>query len=143
MIATGLINMTMPVIRYAVGDAIELNPPRGNGAKIITQVEGRVDDVIYTRDGTPVGRLDPVFKGAGAINAAQVIQGESGDIEIRLVPGKGYRDVDGENLVNEFRKRVGQNIDIRLDLCEAIEKQANGKFRAVISHFRPDGEHIR
>ena len=51
-----------------------------------------MDDVLYTRDGRRVGRLDPVFKDRVAIREAQVIQDALDVVRVRYVPADGCSD---------------------------------------------------
>lgn len=135
LVVTGLVNFSMPVVRYVIGDNVELGAYNNNGFMRLLDVQGRKDDVIYMRDGTPVGRLDPIFKGGTGIKAAQIYQSESGDIFLRLVPDSTYTNEVGTDLKKELEKRVGMNISIAIELMNSIEKGSNGKFRSVISEF--------
>ena len=136
LVATGFINFSMPVIRYLVGDRIVLAEPDDAGCQQLSHVEGRIDDVIYTLDGTPVGRLDPIFKGGSGIQCAQIFQADNGKIELRLVPDSTYSSSHGNALKAELIKRVGMNMQIDIIICKKIEKESNGKIKPVISHYK-------
>ncbi len=138
LIATGFINYSMPVIRYAIGDSINLAVRDANGLQILASVKGRTDDLIYTLSGTPVGRLDPIFKGGNGIKYAQIIQSENGDVLLKLVPDVGFKASHGESLREELIKRLGRETPVNIELVEAINKSRNGKFRPVISYFKKD-----
>lgn len=136
LVATGFINFSMPVIRYLVGDRIVLAEPDDAGRQQLAYVQGRIDDVIYTNDGTPIGRLDPIFKGGSGIQCAQIYQANNGNIELRLVPDTTYSSNHGEALKAELIKRVGADMQIDIIMCEKIEKEKNGKIKPVISHYK-------
>jgi phenylacetate-CoA ligase len=133
LIATGFINYSMPVIRYVIGDRIILSESDAFGRQGLESVRGRTDDLVYTRDGTPIGRLDPIFKGGSGIKYAQIFQAENCDIELRLVPDDSYSSSHGESLKTELIKRVGKDININIVVTDRIQKEKNGKFRPVIS----------
>jgi phenylacetate-CoA ligase len=137
LIATGLINKTMPVIRYVVGDQISLSERDTRGRVPINNLIGRIDDVIYSTTGAPVGRLDPIFKGGSGIKYAQIYQDEKGLVELRIVPDSTYKDLNGENLLYELKKRVGDDTPTKLVILNSLDKGKNGKFRPVISQYRP------
>ena len=66
-VATGLINTDMPLIRYMLGDFVDFRNSTlpcecGRTLPILGPVDGRSDDVLYTKDGRRIGRLDPNFK---------------------------------------------------------------------------------
>lgn len=138
LVATGFINFSMPVIRYLVGDRIVLAEPDDAGRQQLSYVQGRIDDVIYTLDGTPVGRLDPIFKGGAGIQCAQIIQSEHGDVLLKLVPDADYNNSHGESLCAELVKRLGRETPVSIQLVDSIGKSSNGKFKPVISYFKKD-----
>jgi phenylacetate-CoA ligase len=142
LIATGLLNPDMPLIRYRVGDRVTLDPAAepcacGRGLPRLQSVEGRSDDVLYTRDGRPVGRLDPVFKAAGSIVEAQIVQEAVDRIRLRLVPTPAFRAAHGRALVDEIRRRMGA-VEVVVEEVAEIPRSANGKFRAVVSQLPAD-----
>ncbi len=142
LVVTGLINNVMPLIRYEVGDRVVLSSPEsicdcGRSFSMIKEVEGRLDDTVFTKDGTPVGRLDPIFKGGGGVQEAQIVQNESGDISIFVVPNEQYNKQKERWLRDQLVKRVGSDLGIKIVEVEKLSKESNGKFKSVVSNFNP------
>lgn len=142
LLATGLVNFSMPLIRYEVGDRVTLSSTSSNCScgrpfPSVLGVEGRLDDVIYRRDGTPVGRLDPVFKGGSGIVSAKIEQDHIGNVRLLIVPTESFGSEERVWLSNELKKRLGEDIEITIDLVDELQKEINGKFKAVISKFKP------
>jgi len=140
-ICTGLLNADMPLIRYEVGDHGALAPEGddsscacGRTLPVLQKVEGRLDDVILTRDGRRVGRLDPVFKSNLPIREAQIIQESLDSLRVRFVPTPEYTPQDGTIIGQRLQDRVG-DMEIVLEPVERIPRSANGKFRAVICNL--------
>jgi len=136
IVCTGLLNMSMPLIRYDVGDRGFLSKqttcPCGRSLPILGGIEGRKDDVLFTSDGRRIGRLDPVFKADLPIREAQIIQESLVHVVVRYVSAPGCTLTDLDNLVNRLHQRLGE-MNIELEEVEQIPRSSNGKFRAVIS----------
>ncbi len=134
LICTGLINVDMPLIRYRVGDRGKLSTEMcqcGRTLPLIEKIEGRSDDVLYTRDGRRVGRLDPIFKSGLPIREAQIIQESLDEIRLVYVPDENFQ----KNLLTELsdliRERLG-DVSINFEQVAKIPRTSRGKFRAVI-----------
>jgi phenylacetate-CoA ligase len=137
LICTGLLNPDMPLIRYEVGDRVSIagdepNCLCGRCLPILNSVEGRQDDVLLTREGRRIGRLDPIFKTDLPIREAQIIQEDYDRFCVKYVPSPGFTPQDGAILVSRLKDRVGE-VQVSMEEVGAIPRQANGKFRAVIS----------
>jgi phenylacetate-CoA ligase len=139
LICTGLLNSDMPLIRYCVGDRGAL--PTKNGfcecgrtLPMITSIDGRCDDMLYTFDGRSVGRLDPVFKGRLPIREAQIIQEALDLVRVRFIPAPGYSAAGGQSVIDRLRERLGP-IEVILEQVDYIPRTSNGKFRAVICNL--------
>jgi hypothetical protein len=52
---------------------------------------------------------------------------------VLLVPRPGWSKASERRLMKEFRARLGDVIDVRLEMVSAIPREPNGKFRAVKS----------
>ena len=137
IICTGLLNADMPLIRYEVGDRGARAPVDracacGRTLPLLSHIEGRTDDVLITRDGRRIGRLDPVFKSNLAIREAQIIQESLDAVRIKVVPATGYSDQVARALADSLRDRMG-DVDVTVDVVDSIARTANGKFRAVVN----------
>jgi phenylacetate-CoA ligase len=140
IVATGLLNPDMPLVRYRVGDRVVLAEgndacPCGRTLPVLQSVEGRGDDVLVTPDGRRVGRLDPVFKGDLALWEAQIVQEAPDRLRVRYVPAPGFSEESANTLTRRLRDRMGP-VAVVLEEVPSIERGANGKFRAVVSLLR-------
>ncbi len=142
LVATGLLNRAMPLVRYRVGDRVA-GPVHweacscGRGLPTLPQVEGRDDDVVVTPDGRRIGRLDPVFKADLPLVEAQIVQEAPDRLRLRVVPARPLTDTDRQVLVRRVRDHVGE-MDVVVDELDRIERDAAGKFRAVVSEVDLD-----
>lgn len=141
-VCTGLLNADMLLIRYRVGDRGILASDDeqcgcGRSLPLLTSVEGRVDDVLYTADGRAVGRLDPVFKSHLPIREAQIIQESLQRVRVRYVPTAEYTPEAGRSIVERLQARMGA-IEVVLEQVEELPRTSNGKFRAVICNLTPE-----
>ena len=135
LLATGLLNPDMPLIRYRLGDFVTLGRGAcscGRTLPLLDSVEGRTDDLLVTPDGRLIGRLDPVFKGDMPIQEAQIIQQEAAELLVRYVPAPGFSARTRDAIVREIQARMG-SVRVQFEELDRIPRGANGKFRAVIS----------
>lgn len=149
LICTGLLNSDMPLIRYRVGDRGILSDRGcacGKGLPVIEKIEGRNDDVLFTKDGRAVGRMDPVFKGDLGIEEAQIIQNSLSEILVKYVRGSEF----GPRQADALKARIGERLgamQIRLEEVTAIPRTPRGKFKAVVCNLpaglRGELEHDR
>jgi len=135
-VCTSLINTDMPLVRYRVGDRGTAEDPTrscrcGRTLPMLREIEGRCDDVLYTRDGRGVGRLDPVFKGGLPLREAQIVQEALEMVRVRYVPALGFGSAHESVLVERLQSRLGP-IRVVFEEVQAIPRTRNGKFRAVI-----------
>lgn len=142
MLVTGFVNKDMPLIRYDVGDRVVLDSMYekcvcGRAFPKISEIQGRVDDVLYNSNGMPIGRLDPVFKGRDEIKKAKIVQDSRGGITIYIESTIKFSSNHKEQIIKELKKRVGVDQEIDVQLVESIEKDRNGKFKAVESNYKP------
>ena len=142
LLCTGLLNADMPLIRYRVGDRVSLAKADeacscGRTLPILTAIEGRIDDVLYTSDGRRVGRLDPVFKTNLPIREAQIIQETLDRVRVCYVPSGQFTHEAARSITDQLSARLGT---VRVDFEEVNEvpRTANGKFRAVVCNLAPE-----
>jgi phenylacetate-CoA ligase len=135
LICTGLLNPDMPLIRYRAGDRgrpAEDQPPCSCGRTLpaFGSVEGRLSDVLVTRDGRRVFWLNPVFYGL-PIRESQIVQERLDRVRIRLVAGPEYGAATARVISDRLQERMGA-IDVVIEPVAVIPRTANGKLRAVV-----------
>jgi phenylacetate-CoA ligase len=140
LVATGLLNDAMPLVRYELGDRVALGHtdlpcPCGRLLPRLASVEGRADDVLLTRDGRRVGRLDPVFKADLPVREAQIIQEQLDHLRVRIVPAAGFGERHALQIRERLLQRMGAGIHVSVDVVDRIDRDAAGKFRAVVSRL--------
>lgn len=135
IVATGLINEGMPLIRYRVGDyaawAVEQRCDCGWETPIIEKLEGRVDDYLVTADGRKIGRLSTAMKRSPSIHSAQIVQDRPGHAYLLVRPGNRYRHEDAYPVRDDILERIGK---FELEILEVpeIPKTPTGKVKLVV-----------
>jgi putative adenylate-forming enzyme len=151
LLLTNLFNFTQPLIRYEVSDMITMSTepcPCGRPFRLIAEVEGRSDDIIYLQ--TPQGGSVPVhpihFRSPmGAfqeIKEYRVLHEDDG-INISIVLREG---ASGEEVANKLRADLRKKIEsvgakcpeIRIQFVDRIERDPSlmGKLKLVKSNVR-------
>jgi len=136
LLVTGLGNDATPLFRYRIGDVGTRSKrpcPCGRPGDVFLHVDGRVEDYVLTPDGRLVGRLDHIFKQQLDVAEAQIFQEHEYAVQVLIVPRGTYSNASARNLMREIRARLGDEIEINLELVDRIPREANGKFRAVKS----------
>ncbi len=141
LVATGLLNRDMPLVRYEIGDRGALPArdepcPCGRALPVLASLEGRLDDDVITPDGRRVGRLDPVFKADLPLREAQIVQVDRERVILRVVPAPGYGPAVAGDLTARLRQRLGAGMAIEVEEVERLPRTAAGKLRAVVSLTR-------
>jgi phenylacetate-CoA ligase len=135
IVATGLLNDAMPLIRYRLGDyAAWAENQRcccGNAQPIIDHLEGRLDDYLLVRDGRKVGRLSTALKRSPTIHSAQILQDGADHAYLLVRPGASYERRHALAVRDDLLEKIGRfNFDV-VEVPE-IPKTARGKTALVV-----------
>ncbi len=138
IVATGLYNYGMPLIRYQTNDITSLKNERcscGREFPLMEDVTTKAEDIITTKDGRFISSsiLTHPFKPMHNVAESQIIQEDLENIRIKIVKLPAYKDEDTRYLLTEFKKRVGDDMKIEIEFVESIPRTKAGKFRWVIS----------
>lgn len=141
VIVTSFCNYKVPLIRYRIGDYVEL-PEKpiqcqcGRKMPIVKNILGREDDIIVTPDGRLIGIMSHhILRDARNIKKAQIIQHSQRHFEIKIVKSEGYSKMDEKFIKENFYACVGKNIEIVFNYVDEIPLGSSGKFRSVIRLF--------
>ena len=136
LVCTGLLNSDMPLIRYRVGDRGRLVEssevcPCGRTLPVLGSVEGRIGDVLYTKDGRRVSRFGAVFNGNLGLREAQIVQETLDCVRVNFVPTPAFNSDHERVIVQRLKERMG-NVEVVMHPMTEIPRGPSGKFRIVI-----------
>ncbi|HKA36415.1 MAG TPA: hypothetical protein VKH43_06310 [Thermoanaerobaculia bacterium] len=135
LIATGLLNEDMPLIRYDTGDRATLSesPCRcGRRLPVLERVEGRSQDLVVTRDGRRIWYWSPVFYGLPVVQG-QIFQESLDSIRARVVTSGPFGEPEKQQLVYRIRLRLGVAAQVSVETVPELPRTAGGRVRPVIS----------
>lgn len=141
IVCTGFANPAFPFIRYDTGDiGIWADPAAacacGRKSPVLLSIEGRVDDYVVTPEGNRIMRFDYIFKDAGNVRESQVVQEQPGEIMVKIVRRPSYNIRDEQSICNEIHNWISPRLGVRFQYVSQIERESNGKFKAVKSLMR-------
>ena len=145
IVITDLMNFSMPLIRYEVGDvgswADDQKCPCSRGLPMLGDVQGRTTDFLVLDDGRSISgpALTLVVADMEDVRQVQFVQKGPAQVTLRVVPGRAY----GAATVEELRRRLGLYLNARtmldIEAVESIQSEASGKYRFVINESAESG----
>jgi phenylacetate-CoA ligase len=141
ILCTGFASKEFPFIRYEVGDTAVWGGgsgacPCGRSSRVLSHIEGRNDDCVVTPEGARIMRFDYILKDAVRVKEAQVVQRCLGEVVLRVVRRTAYCQKDEDTIRREFGQWISAAMKLNFEYVDEIERERNGKFRAVVSHLR-------
>jgi len=149
IVLTNLHNYAMPFIRYDIGDiGVASDAPCGcgRGLPMLSEIKGRVTDLIATTDGKtiPGAAMSHVIKDLSHVEQFQMVQERLDRITVRLVMGAEctaqYLDDVAKNIEGRYRQILGEDMGVSVQYVAEIPLTRDGKRRIVISNIVPDSQ---
>ena len=141
IVVTHLATRDFPFVRYRTGDIGTLAGSEdaacacGRGLPVLKEVHGRSTDFIVARDGTVMHGLALIYvvRDLPGVEGFRIEQ-ESTDLTcVKVVAGAGY-PADGDARIREgMQRRLGKDVEIRVDHVMQISAEGSGKYRYVVS----------
>jgi phenylacetate-CoA ligase len=145
VIGTSLYNFAMPLIRYDVGDEVELPVddricPCGRTLPLVAAIRGRCQDIIVTPGGNYVTALFIVPEMIAGTRFVQFIQTAEQRLEVRVVPDTQFSEDTARQLGSHTRRLVGAGLKVEVRTVEETDliRDKSGKVRSVIGHAWSD-----
>jgi phenylacetate-CoA ligase len=141
IVGTTLWNEAMPLVRYRTGDLLRLPWNYGEtereqiayGLSAFEGVIGRDQEVLYAPDRMRVlTGIDHIQREVEHIVRIQVVQDALDQVLIRVVPARGFNEVDAKRLERNARNKIPRSIDVRIEVTETLERTQQGKTPFVI-----------
>ena len=137
LIATNLLNMAFPLLRYDYGDAGELdnNCPDYNG-QVLHKIYGRVSDVLRLDNGHVLTSPGFTILMRNFDVKAYDIQKLSGSlVRMQVVVGENWTKADEKKLIKEMERFCGEGCAFSLEYVEKFEPLKNGKRRYFMNNL--------
>lgn len=143
-VMTGLCSEAQPFIRYRTGDMVRMSPEAdrdGRGLHVIAEVMGRQTDFLVRSDGTIMHALAGIYvlRAVDGVGEFKLIQHTRHDLEVLVVPNLRWQADMVQAIEAGLKRRLGDDVGIRVRLLDTIPPEASGKHRYVVSHVRLDG----
>lgn len=140
-VITGLTSAAQAFIRYRTGDVVTLSTrtdPGGRGLHVLESVTGRQTDFVVAADGTIMHALAMIYvlRAVDGVERFKCIQHTPRHMQVLVVPGAYWTAASAAEITRGLRARLGEEVDVALDLVDDIAPEASGKHRYVVSHVR-------
>jgi phenylacetate-CoA ligase len=136
VVITDLHNHAMPFVRYVNGDAATMGTgcKCGRSLRVLRHVDGRTCDTLHDPSGAPIPGMFVIGLFArpdDLVRQFQVVQGPTGEVTLRVVPGREWSDAKFATLERRFRDQV-RGAPVMVELCDAIRPGPSGKMRPIV-----------
>lgn len=139
IIATGLTNFGMPLIRYEAGDLgfpVGDKCKCGRGLPLMKLASGRKRDFAVSKNGSliPIAMMD-VRNATENIRQFQFVQERRGSLFLNIVKKDSFSDKDLNKIKMRLNKQFGGNMDVAIRFTDAIQR-TNSKTLMFIQKMR-------
>lgn len=143
IVATGLNNFAMPLIRYRTTDLAIFSNSKcecGRNYSLLKGVEGRLQEFIVAKDGSMIP-LGPAIFGIhdaewAKVKQIQFLQDTPGELEIRVVKAPFYSDTEIESYILKlFKARLEGRCKLNVKFVDHIPLTKSGKYRFLIQRL--------
>ena len=138
IVVTNLVNRGTVLLNYRLGDLARLGPPGcpcGRTSPLLTDLEGRLADVLYLPNGEFVHPISVrvLVKGISGLVRFQFVQHERDRFELRLatVDQEGFDR--GAERVRADLERLFPGCRVELTRCEALGPEPGRKFKPFVA----------
>ena len=139
IVVTHMATRDFPFVRYRTGDIAVADGRAcacGRGLPLLREIQGRATDFVAAADGTVMHGLALIYvlREQVGIQAFKVTQQTRHLTEVQLVTDPHF-DVGTIARIEEgFRKRLGAEVTVQVDIVGQIPPERSGKHRYIVSH---------
>lgn len=129
----------MPFIRYRTGDVAQPGDGICRCGRVFStmkHIRGRTTDFIVTPDGRWQHALSLIYivRDIEGVDQFKIIQEKLDHVRVLLkVHEELFPEGGGARIVDGIRKRMGDSVKVSVEIVPAIERDASGKYRYVVS----------
>lgn len=139
IVVTHLATWDFPFVRYRTGDVGVLDDKVcacGRGLPLLRDLQGRTTDFVVAADGTVMHGLALIYivRDLPGIAAFKVTQHSRERTQVELVREAGFDPGCAARIVEGFRRRLGPEVQVQVDVVDRIAPEKSGKYRYIVSH---------
>ena len=130
IVATGLHNKAFPLLRYDTLDyaiASDKTCTCGRTLPLIEHLTGRINEFILTSNGKWVSGPHFPIQVANDIKKSQLIQENKNLVHIFIVPMEKYNSENDKRLIQKYKEKLGQDIEIKIFHVDEVPYPNPGK----------------
>lgn len=134
MIVTSYHTKATPLIRYDIGDVIELEEEyEYNKIPKIKRIIGRKMSFIESPETGKInaGNISNITKDVKGIIGFQIIQDSLEELQLKLKVGDDFSEKDKQLFISQLQERIGSKMKIKLEYVNTLEKENSGKFNII------------
>lgn len=138
IVGTGFINTVMPLIRYRTGDWAVVRKgwcPCGRKYPLLEKIEGRwYQDMIVGRRGNllSISAINTHSDVYDRVKQYQFWQEREGEVVLKIIKDKGYRDQDSFNIMDYLEEKMGSDVEVKIEFVDELARTGRGKFKYLI-----------
>lgn len=138
IVVTHLATKDFPFIRYRTGDVGVLDERAcscGRGLPLLAEVQGRTTDFVVAADGTVMHGLALIYpvREEPGVERFKIVQESLARTRILVVPSPAFDPAAVERMRAAFKRRLGNEVDVKVELVDDIPPEGSGKHRYVVS----------
>ena len=144
IVVTHMATSDFPFIRYRTGDMGTLSQQPcacGRGLPVLKEVQGRTTDFVVAQDGTVMHGLALIYtvRDLPGVERFRIEQVSIDQTVVQVVVGPAFDSATEQRIVRDFKARLGESVEVRIDRVRQIANEASGKFRYVVSRVPVHG----
>lgn len=139
IVVTHMATGNFPFVRYRTGDMGVLSDERcacGRGLPVLKEVQGRTTDFVVARNGTVMHGLALIYtvRDLAGVERFKIEQMSLDQTIVKVVATPAFGIAEEARIIHDFKARLGDAVDVRVDKVSHIANEASGNFRYVVSH---------
>lgn len=139
IVVTNMATTDFPFIRYRTGDVGILSDEPcvcGRGLPILKELQGRTTDFVVAHNGTVIHGLALIYtvRDLPGVERFKIEQMSLDQTIVKVMAGPAFGAAEEARIIHDFKARLGDAVDIRVNRVDDISNESSGKFRYVVSH---------
>ncbi len=139
IVVTNLATSEFPFIRYRTGDIGTLSSEKcscGRGLPLLKEIQGRSTDFIIAADGTVMHGLALIYilRDLAGVKSFKVVQHSREKTTVLLCVDDAFESSMIEQIIAGLKRRLGESVDVQVEIVDSIPAEKSGKFRYIVSH---------